>query len=287
MSERETGGIRAVPIRWPRLAPSTETGTLDGFPYVRVGDGPRALAVLPGFGDAMHHGRYPPGSGPMLAAYFARYLDEYAIYLLSRQRSLPAEYTIEDSADDHAGLLESELGPVDVLGISMGGLIGQQLCVRHPDLADRLVVASSACRLGESGRDPARRMLARARERDWFSIRAELVTGMFAGWRQVAYPPFVRTAGRFLLPRPADPEDVVVSLKAILAYDGCEGLDAIEQPTLVIGGSEDPYFTADVQRETAEGIPEGELSLISGKHGVFHERKGTFDRRVRRFLRRE
>lgn len=288
MTERETGPPSAVRRRWPRVPPSTERGTLEGFPYVRVGDSPRSLAVLPGFGDAMHPGRYPPGVGPMLAAYFARYLDEYAVYLLSRPRGLPGECTIEESADDHARLLESEFGPVDVLGISMGGLIGQQLCVRHPDLIDRLVAASSACRLGEAGREPARRMLDRASERDWASIRAELARGMFAGWRGFAYPPFVRTAGRFVLPRPADPDDVVVSLEAILAYDGYGDLDAIEQPTLVIGGSEDPYFTADVQRETAAGIPDGELSLIAGgKHGAFHERKATFDRRVTRFLRRE
>ncbi len=271
---------------WPWLPPTSETGHLDGFPYVRVGDGPRTLAVLPGFGDAMFPGRYPSFVGPVLAAYFYRYLDEYAVYLLSRPRSLPEDYTVEDSADDHADVLASELGPVDVFGISMGGLIGQQLAVRHPDLVDRLVVADSACRLGEAGRDPVRRMLALARRRDWAGIRAELARGMFSDWRQFTYPPVIQTAGRFTLPRPADPDDVVVSLDAIFAYEGCDDLDGIEQPTLVIGGDEDPYFTADVQRESAEGIPDAELSLIPGKHGAFHERKATFDRRVTAFLER-
>lgn len=265
----------------------TQTGTLLGeFPYVQVGDGPRTLVVLPGFGDAMFSGRYPSAAGPALAAYFYRYLDEYTVYLISRPRGLPEGYTISKSADDHARVLQ-ELGPVDVLGISMGGLIGQQLCIRYPTLVDRLVVASSACRLGDDGREPVRRMLRDAREHDWFSIRAELASGLYSDLRSVVYPPFIQTVGRFVLPRPGDPDDVRLSLAAILDYDGRGELNDIDQQTLIIGGSRDPYFTVDVMQETAEGIPDAILSLIRGaKHGAFHERKLTFDRRTTEFLAR-
>lgn len=264
-----------------------QTGTLlDEFPYVRAGDGPRTLVVLPGFGDAMFSGRYPSAAGPALATYFYRYLDEYTVYLISRPRGLPEGYTIRESADNHARIL-GELGPVDVLGISMGGLIGQQLCVRHPTLVDRLVLADSACRLGDDGREPVRRMLRDAREYDWFSIRAELARGLYSDLRSVAYPPFIQTVGPFVLPRPANPDDVRLSLTAILDYDGRDELDDIERPTLVIAGSKDPYFTEDVLGETAEGIPDATLSLIRGaKHGAFHERKFTFDRRTTAFLTR-
>lgn len=263
----------------------SETGLLQGaFPYVRVGSGPRTLAVLPGFGDAMFSGRYPPGAGPALAAYFYRYLDDHAVYLLSRPRGLPEEYTVEESAHRHAPLL-ADLGPVDVLGVSMGGLVGQQLCVRHPEVVDRLVVVDSACRLAGEARPAVRELHRYATEHDWAAIRAELARGMFAGWRRVAYPPLVRTVGRVLQPRPAVPADVRVSLAAILAYDGCDRLDEIEHRTLVVGGDRDPYFTADLMRETAEGIPDARLSLVrGGRHGAFHERKWTFDRRVTRFL---
>ena len=263
----------------------TRTGTLEGgFNFVRMGDGPRTLVVLPGFGDAMFPGRYPPGTGMVLAPYFHRYLEEYTVYLLSRPRGLPEGYAIEEGAADHAGALRS-LAPVDVLGISMGGLIAQQLGARHPSVVDRLVVACSAHRLADEGREPARRMLEYARRRDWASIRSELARGMFADLRSVTYPPIVQTVGRFVLPRPADPDDVRISLEAILAYEGRDDLAAIGQPTLVIGGDRDPYFTAPLQRETAEGIPDSSLSLIPGaKHGAFHERKFTFDRRTTAFL---
>lgn len=273
----------ASPTSWFR----SQTGTLEGgFPYVRVGDGPRTLVVLPGVGDAMFSGRYPPGVGPALTPYFHRYLKEYTVYLISRPRGLPDGYSVEESADDYAGVLR-DLAPVDVLGISMGGLIAQQLCARHSELVGRLVVASSASRLGDDGREPARRMLRYARARDWFSIRSELARAMFSDARSLVYPPLIQTAGRFVLPRPADPDDVSRSFEAILEYDGRDDLGDIERPTLVIGGDRDPYFTADVQRETADGIPDGTLSFIrGGKHGAFHERKLTFDRRTTAFLER-
>ena len=104
---------------------------------------------------------------------------------------------------------------------------------------------------------------------------------MFRHLRSVSYPPIIQTVGRFVLPRPADPDDVRISFEAILAYGGRDDPGKIEQPTLVIGGDRDPYFTAPLQQETAEGIPDSSLSLIPGaKHGAFHERKLTFDRRT-------
>lgn len=269
-------------------AAAAEAGTLPGgFDYLRVGDAPRPLVVVPGFDDAMTAGRYPRALGPAVAAYFWRYLDEHSVYVVSRPRGLPEGYTIAGGADDYARAL-ADLDPVDVLGVSMGGMIGQQLGVRHPDLVDRLVVAASGSRLGESGRERTRWTLERARARDWPAIRAELAAATFADWRQFAYPAFLATAGRFLpQPVPAVPSDVSVSLSAILDYDGRGDLADVGCPTLVVGGDRDPYFPAAVARETADGIPDAELVLVPGaKHGVFHERKCTFDRRTTGFLSR-
>lgn len=295
-----------------------ETGHLGEFPYVRAGTGDRTLLVLPGVGDALFPGTFPPGAGFGLAAYFWQYLDTHTVYLLSRPRGLPEGYTAAESADDHARLLEDAPslpggasgasvangaadsggnggvdddangdadGGVDVLGISMGGLIGQQLAARHPTLVDRLVLADSAYRLDDAARDDVERMRERAERRDWAGVRAQLAEAMFSDARQFAYPAIVLTAGRFVQPRPADPRDPVESLSLILEYEGAPDLERIEQPTLVIGGSEDPYFTSPAMTETAANLPEGRLSLIEGaRHGAFHERKATFDRRVTAFL---
>jgi len=56
-------------------------------------------------------------------------------------------YTTAQMADDYAELIDGlALGPVRVVGISMGGAIAQELALRHIELVERLVLVSSwAC----------------------------------------------------------------------------------------------------------------------------------------------
>lgn len=271
----------------------SDTGQLPGsHPFLRTetGRSARALVVLPGIGDAMFPGTYPPFSGRALASYFARYLDEYAVYVLSRPRGLPAGYDAADAVASHRQALEAiadEYETIDAVGISMGGMIGQALARRCPDLIDRLVLANSGCRLDESAHPTVRQIERYARERDWASIRSELAVAMFSDGRAIAYPLTVQTVGRFLQPRPAEPADVWRSLEFALRFDSRDRLGEIEKPTLVFGGGRDPVFPPSIARETAAGIPDADLSLVpSAKHAAFHERKLTFDSRVRSFLER-
>lgn len=263
-----------------------ETGTLPGgLSYVRAGDGPRTLVVLPGVEDAMFSGRYPLAAAPALRRYFASVADDRAVYLLGRPRGLPDDYTARDGARTHATAIADELGSTDVLGVSLGGLLAQELAKARPDLVDRLVVVSSGCRLPESGREEARRLRRLATRHDWAGVRAALVRAMFSGWRRYAYPPWLVSVGRGLLPRPAVPSDVWNSIDAALAYDGTDTLGDVDPPTLVFGGEDDPYFPAPILRETAAGIPESSLTVVPGaKHGAFHERKRAFDDRLAAFL---
>lgn len=267
----------------------SDTGTLPGdHPYAGVGNGSRALVVLPGVGDSMFPGTYPPFTGWALAPYFARYLGEHTVYVLSRPRGLPAGYDAADAVESHARALESladsHVG-IDVLGVSMGGQIGQALAARRPGLVDRLVLANSAHRIGDGARETVREFQVAARNRDWASIRAGLATAMFTDGRAIAYPLFLRTVGRTVQPRPAEPADVRRSLQFVLEFDSYDVLPTVDPPVLVVSGDRDPVFPPEQTRATAERVPDGDLELIPGaKHGAFHERKCTFDSRVRSFF---
>lgn len=260
-------------------------GFLDGHPYARVGDGPEPLVVVPGIDDAMFSGRYPLPLQVALYWYFSEFVGDYTVYLVSRPRHLPDGHSIDGMADGYAAVLAEELGPANVVGISMGGLIAQSLAARYPDLVDRTVLANTGVRIADT--DVVDRFLGYADARDWASIRAELSAAMFSDWRQAVYPPLAATVGRAVAPRPADPDDVDVSLEAIRAFDGADLLGDVEAPTLLFGGTEDPYFPEETLRETAAAVPEAELTLVhGGKHAAFHERKPAFDSRVLSFLER-
>ncbi|MBV5324898.1 MAG: alpha/beta fold hydrolase, partial [Rhodospirillaceae bacterium] len=53
-------------------------------------------------------------------------------------------YSMADLADDAAQLMrELDTGPVVWLGLSMGGMVGQELALRHPSLLRALVLANT------------------------------------------------------------------------------------------------------------------------------------------------
>jgi 3-oxoadipate enol-lactonase len=61
--------------------------------------------------------------------------------------SSPGEgpYTIGDMADDAAGLIRNlDLGPMNVIGWSMGGFISLELALRNPELVDRLILVCTS-----------------------------------------------------------------------------------------------------------------------------------------------
>ncbi|WP_339103474.1 alpha/beta hydrolase [Haloterrigena salinisoli] len=263
-----------------------DTGQFDGrYPYVRVGHGPEPLLVIPGIGDAMFDGEYGRTDAVTTAATFRRFLGDYTVYLVSRPRGLEDRQSIAAMARDYEDVLADRVGAASVLGLSMGGLIAQELARERPELVDRLVLGVSGCRLAGSGRPIARELHRLALEGEWTEIRARLYEEMFTGARRRAVPLLSRAIGRVKPPNPADPRDVSISFDAVHDYDGADRLGEIEPRTLVIGGTDDPFFPEAVLRETHEGLPDSQLAMFSGaRHGAFLERKAGFDNWVQRFL---
>ena len=61
-----------------------------------------------------------------------------------RSQIVPGPFRIEDLADDAADLVRREAaGPVHFVGLSMGGMVAQQLAVRHPELVSSVVMNAS------------------------------------------------------------------------------------------------------------------------------------------------
>ena len=76
---------------------------------------------------------------------------------------LPRGMTMAEMAAEHADAIRELGAPVDVMGTSTGGSIAQQLAADHPDVVGRLVLLSTACRLGPEGKVLQRRVAARIR----------------------------------------------------------------------------------------------------------------------------
>lgn len=266
------------------IVPKPQSGRFVGeLPFVRLGDSPHTLVIFPALGDVV---RDVTDLAWRLAWYYRGFAGNYSVYLISRKRGLPAGYSTRQMAADYAEAFERSIGgPVDVVGLSMGGLIAQHFAADFPQHVRRLVIGVAAHRLGTEGERMVRRWIALAQQERWREIHADSVELTYTGIRRSLYGFLVRHASERLLPKPVTPSDYVVSMEACLGHDAADRLGDVRVPTLVVGGTQDDLFPEVLLRRTAQLIPESTLRLIEETgHGAFHERKRVFDEAVKEFL---
>ena len=173
--------------------------------------------------------------------------------------SLGGGSVIDDHADDAIAVTEEVArGPVVFVGLSIGGLIGQVVASRRPDLLRALVLSNTAAKLGTSESWQARinavidgglDSIADAVMERWFAP-AFRATPELALWRTM----LTRTPAR----------GYIAACAALAGADQTKATRALRLPTLVIAGSEDGASPAAVVRATADLIPGAAFHEIPG-----------------------
>ena len=248
----------------------SQEGTLKGeLPYISVGYGPPLVVFVAGGPSNANPTGWQRRYEVCWLASLAR--GGFTVYRVNRKTGLKRGATFADLADDYAVALESEFGgPVDVLGVSTGGMIAQQFAVDHPDLLRRLVLAGAAYRLGPVAREAERcsaRLAARGDNRRSLAAMAPVFVASPLARRLVG--------GMYWLMAPLagmghdwDPSDMIATYEAEIAFDIGDRLGEVSAPTLVICGGRDRAFTPELFRQTAERIPEARLIVYEGRgHG--------------------
>lgn len=237
-----------------------ERGELAGVPFAAVGEG-RPLVVLPGLSpmtgvdsDRLVRGSLAPVRG--LAG-------RRRLVVLNRWPGLPRDLSMAALAGRHAEAIRVGFAgeAVDVLGTSTGGSIAQQLAADHPEVVRKLVLLSTACRLGPVGRSEQARLAELLRggalRSAGGSVGASLMPvvlkplGAAAGWLSAGW----------MLRSPRDAADLLSTLMAEDAFDlaHCDG--AIGAPTLIVAGGRDRFYSRELFECTQQLIPHSSLCL--------------------------
>lgn len=179
-------------------------------------------------------------------------------------------YTMDDLADDAAELVRAQAsgGPVHFVGLSMGGMTGQALAARHPQVVRSLVVANSA-----SHYDDDARAMWQARID---TVRAQGVAPIAEGAMQRWFTPEFRAdeahggaarvaALRAVLEATA-PGPYAAACDAVARIDLDAGNARIACPTLVIAGSRDEATPPAMSQRIAQGIPHAQLRSLDAAH---------------------
>ncbi|MGD9116196.1 MAG: alpha/beta hydrolase [Dehalococcoidia bacterium] len=259
----------------------TETGySQNGLPYVRLGSSSRKLVIFGGL-DFEHK----PPSGFNLYLWKSKLKNltrDFTVYLVSRKPNMPQDYTLRDMSNDYAVMIKDEIGaPVDVMGLSTGGVIAQYFAVDHPHLIRRLVLGMTGYRLTEKGAELQRRTGELARQRKWRAAFAAMMQGVYpSGFKRIIFQCFVWLFGGAGAPK--DPSDGLIEIECEDKHDFWRRLPDISVPTLVIGGGNDYFYPI---AETAERIPNARLVLYEGYgHDVIFSKGRQFDEEIWAFL---
>jgi 3-oxoadipate enol-lactonase len=222
--------------------------------YERSGSGEPLLLIQGMSGNHLAWGR--PFSSLLERDFEVIAFDNRGIGL---SRPVSEAFSIAEMAADTAGLLEAlEIESAHVLGISMGGMIAQELALAQPQRLRSLTIGCSYCG-GEGSQlmDPAdfqglvEAMASGDRQRVY---RAMYELNLSPGFRadESRFAEFVAMAEAL----PAARETIELQVQAIVAHDTRDRLAEITVPTLVIHGTVDRVL----------GYPNGPLiaSLIPG-----------------------
>jgi 3-oxoadipate enol-lactonase len=249
--------------------------------YERRGDGEPLLLIQGLGGNGLHWGE------PFLTA-LERDLEVVVYHNRGAGRSAPlagADLTTASLAGDALALLDAlELERVHVLGISMGGMVAQELALAQPARIASLTLGSTSC--GGTQSRPTDQAVIRALTAAVLSRDEERM--LRTGFRFVVSPAFAADPGHyadFVAAARSHPPDIPLLMAqqaAVVAHDSYARLRAVTVPTLVVHGTADELLAAINGDLVASLIPGARLELLEGAgHLFFWERPQEAARLVR------
>jgi pimeloyl-ACP methyl ester carboxylesterase len=188
------------------------------------------------------------------------------------QRQAP--YSITDMAADIAGLIEAlDVGPVHLVGVSMGGFISQTVALNHPKLVRTLTLIMTSTGSRWVGRPAPAAMWRMLRQRPATS-REQAIEAALQTFRRIGSPgyPFEDELIRDIAARSYDRDYDAAGRRRQLAAvisqpNRTKALRALGVPTLILHGLDDPVVSVSGGRALARAIPQ---SRFVGFPGMGH-----------------
>jgi pimeloyl-ACP methyl ester carboxylesterase len=248
--------------------PSIKAGNIN-LNYDTYGEGEPLLLIM-GFG--MSGAGWLP-SLPFFSGFKSIYFDNRGTGLSDKPDGI---YTVEGMADDASNLLRAlGIPKAKVFGVSMGGMIAQELTLRHPDQVSKVVLGCTMAG-GTTAKlaapeiveklMTAQKMMPTDPEKAFDLLLPVLMPPEF-----IADHPEIKqlmVAGAKMMP-PTPPETADRALAGIQQFNAYDRLGQIKCPVLIVHGDKDvlvPPGNADIIKSK---IPQAEMYTIPGAGHAF------------------
>jgi 3-oxoadipate enol-lactonase len=194
------------------------------------------------------------------------------------------EYAMAELADDAARLLrELDTGPVVWIGLSMGGMVGQELALRHPGLVGALALANTTSGYPDAARAVWRQRIDTVNGQGIEAIADAVMARYFHEGFRAEHPATVARFRQRLVT--TDAAGYVGCCAAVGSVDTAARLGEIKAPTLVIAGELDQGTPVQMAQTLADGIPGARLDVLEdASHLSAIEQPVAFAQAVTRFI---
>jgi 3-oxoadipate enol-lactonase len=193
-------------------------------------------------------------------------------------------YSLALLAEDASALLRAlGVSRTHFVGLSLGGMIGQQLALTHPEQIRSLVLCDTTSRIAPEARAGWEERI-RTTERQGMEAHVEPTIGRWFT------PPFRERRPEVIervtpLIRATSPVGYIGCCHAIKALDLTDRLREIERPTLVIVGEDDPGTPVAAARVIHERVRDSQLVILpAASHLSNLEQPDAFNQALGAFL---
>ena len=185
-------------------------------------------------------------------------------------RRASAAYTLSDMADDTFGLMDHlGMDAANLVGVSMGGMIGQTMAIRRPERVRSLVSIMSTTgnrRVGSPTVKAWGVLLGRyPKSREEYSARVRRTLSVLGSPKYPMDEERAVALAEAMYDRGHNTAGIIRQIHAIAASgDRTAELRKLRVPTTVLHGSADPLARVAAGRATAAAIPGARLRVFEG-----------------------
>jgi 3-oxoadipate enol-lactonase len=184
-----------------------------------------------------------------------------------RSPMVPGPCTIEDLADEAGELIRRQTsGELHFVGLSMGGMVAQQIAVRHPELVTSIVIANSSSHYDETFRAMWRSRIETALNLGMPAVADTVMPRWFTrGWRESTSGARRAAQLRAVL-QAMDAKTYAACAEAVMRIDFFATSPLIACPALVIAGTQDEATPVAMSRAICNAISGAELATLEAAH---------------------
>lgn len=246
---------------------------------ISFGSGKENLLIIPGLGESFIPFKY---AKIPLSFIYRKYAKKYKVYVFNRRNKLPDNFTVQEMAEDYVKCMNIlGIEKTNILGISLGGMIAQEIAISKNNLVNKLILVVTIPKSNQIIKDNIDKWLDLAVNKKYLNIMIDTCNKSYRGLSLVKNRLKYSIMSIF---KPNRFDRFIIEAKACITHNSIDRLKSIKNETLIIGAEKDKILDVEGSLKLHELLTNSKLYIYKKySHGVYEEAK-DFKKRVIEFL---